>query len=444
MAKIYNTVAKAYNAFKKIFRGDFGVESGGYGCVGSSTVISCKEDNLDVGKAFFIKGKTQNKEIYTQNIINEEAYNNKLIDKIDPLYIFHIKTKQCKVNNNNITKIKEKCKATSTNELYISNDKTPGEIITMENGGVELFNYIYIEKNMKSEKDFFRLLYNLSNVLLMIKLMNSAELIHKDLKESNILYDKKGKINVIDFGGITNYNDYFEWKSITIKYVPIDLLIFYEKFLKNDGTVAIDLYILRAKMIIDIIENNERSKSKSKSNTRRNSRGKRINTNNEIIQSSSFKNNKYTYEDFKYEINDLFKIFDSDAQQIKEIEYNSKSKYDVYSFGIIIFNIIYKNAFLEKYKETTTLLYKFVYDCIHPNVNNRLSIDQSLTRYLDIFTLYTTENGGDNTAFNNISIKKLGSLGAEEEKTYAPIMPYINKMKDFETKKKARTYRFWK
>jgi serine/threonine protein kinase len=297
---------------------------------------------------------------------------------------------------------------------------------------------------MKSEKDFFRLLYNLSNVLLMIKLMNSAELIHKDLKESNILYDKKGKINVIDFGGITNYNDYFEWKSITIKYVPIDLLIFYEKFLKNDGTVAIDLYILRAKMIIDIIENNERSKSKSKSNTRRNSRGKRINTNNEIIQSSSFKNNKYTYEDFKYEINDLFKIFDSDAQQIKEIEYNSKSKYDVYSFGIIIFNIIYKNAFLEKYKETTTLLYKFVYDCIHPNVNNRLSIDQSLTRYLDIFTLYTTENGGDNTAFNNISIKKLGSLGAEEEKTYAPIMPYINKMKDFETKKKARTYRFWK
>jgi serine/threonine protein kinase len=132
--------------------------------------------------------------LLNENSASEEYLVNQIWKEIDPNQKFSIwATNYCKFNSSNIKNENQIDKCTVS-------FKTPKKerLILYPYGGVDLYKYLYV--NPPKAKDYLKIFTNFSNLLEGIKIANSNNIVHLDIKEDNIVVDNDLNMRFIDFG----------------------------------------------------------------------------------------------------------------------------------------------------------------------------------------------------------------------------------------------------
>lgn len=196
------------------------VGSGGFGCAYYPS-LHCK-DNIDIYGNQIIDSFYKNKisKATTENNAINEINEQVSIDNADSIFSFHLPPPvSCKIENTIENKKHiDECYPLKTRMVDINHT----QLLLIKNGGMDLDKFVNYLTNPISKlnyNDKHKIInYFWKNSIILIKaiqLFNLNNIIHNDIKPQNIVFNKKnGKLNIIDFGLVVNFNKYqFESSS---------------------------------------------------------------------------------------------------------------------------------------------------------------------------------------------------------------------------------------
>tara|TARA_B110000967_G_scaffold184583_1_gene204147 strand:- start:7579 stop:9033 length:1455 start_codon:yes stop_codon:yes gene_type:complete len=169
------------------------VGEGTYGCV-HNPPLKCKDKpyNPDPNKV---------SKILTKKHANEELKEFKLIKKADKKENFHLGNPESCIPDDNIdNKISiDECKR------FNSNNIKKYKLLLLKNGGKDLEQiedkFKLLKENNQNRHKIENMWLDMSRILYGSKVLMDNGVIHKDLKQQNIVYNEEtGRVNFIDFG----------------------------------------------------------------------------------------------------------------------------------------------------------------------------------------------------------------------------------------------------
>jgi len=174
------------------------VGEGSFGCV-HNPPLKCKDKpyNPDPNKV---------SKILTKKHANSELTEFKLIKKADEKEDFHLgKPDDCLPDNNEANQ-----RAINTCRRFSSFDIDNYKLLLLKNGGQDLKeiekNYVMFNNNISNlnRRKIEHFWLDMSRIIYGSKVLMDNNIVHHDLKQQNIVYNKKtGRVNFIDFGLMT-------------------------------------------------------------------------------------------------------------------------------------------------------------------------------------------------------------------------------------------------
>jgi serine/threonine protein kinase len=198
---------------------------GSSGCV-FSPALKCREGESSLNKVSkLMKNREANKEY--DNIVYIRSKLSSIPNFED---YFLLDAEKCKPLPN-ITKF-SKCKKLFTDIENINERISEFTVITMLNGGPPIDDYIY---NKGSFQKIYDVHLGLARLLVNgIIPMNQMNIFHCDIKDSNVLIDRKRKVRLIDWGLYTEYTPGSfpqVWRNRPIQFnVPFSVILFTDSF----------------------------------------------------------------------------------------------------------------------------------------------------------------------------------------------------------------------
>jgi serine/threonine protein kinase len=237
---------------KNIKKGGKIIASGGFGCVFSPALKCHGTTKRESGKI--------SKIMINKHAAAEYEEINSIKKKLDSIpnyedYFLLNDVTLChpaKLTNSDLEGFSDKCKTLIKRDITKKNINTKLDEITslnLPNGGLPVDDFLY--KNGSFEKMYkvhVQLLDLLKNGIIP---MNSKNIYHSDIKDSNVLIDESGKVRLIDWGLTVDYQGSKtsefpkNWRNRPLQFnVPFSVIIFtdsfyekYSEYLKNDGKV---------------------------------------------------------------------------------------------------------------------------------------------------------------------------------------------------------------
>jgi len=217
--------------------------SGGFGCV-FSPALKCQNEKRNKGKVSKLMTKRHAIEEY-EEINNIKNKLNNISNFQDYFLLNDINIcKPDKLTKKDISNFKTKCKALPKDGVTkdnINNSLDNLMLLNMPNGGIPVDDFIY-------NKGSFEKIRNINDSLMKLLVngiveMNSRNIYHCDIKDSNVLVDEDEtqlKIRLIDWGLSTEYipkqNNPFPstWRNRPFQFnVPFSVIIFSDDFIEK-------------------------------------------------------------------------------------------------------------------------------------------------------------------------------------------------------------------
>ena len=223
-------------------------------------------------------------------------------------------------------------------------------LLTSKYGGISLEKY-FNKNKINTENKFLQLMNKLKNILFGLKKLNENNISHNDIKSENIVI-KNNTFKIIDFGISSYINNYTFLNDRSYKEFITDrfYLIYPPEFIYSN---------LNDNDVINELNNYKFRKNFSK-----------LSHLYKILFNIDFENYLYNF---------LINYKPFDVYELNQIN----SKLDVYSFGMMIINLFYKNNFLTN---DSLMIKEFFYlftNMCNPDYKNRLDINKSY----ELFTM---------------------------------------------------------
>lgn len=95
-------------------------------------------------------------------------------------------------------------------------------VMELLGGGMDLFDYIELNKNM-TENEVRHIFYQIANA---VKHLHTHKIVHRDIKDENVVLDNEGTVHLIDFGCATYYKKgrKFDTFTGTLEYCAPEVL----------------------------------------------------------------------------------------------------------------------------------------------------------------------------------------------------------------------------
>tara|TARA_B100000575_G_scaffold289675_1_gene291896 strand:+ start:7903 stop:9144 length:1242 start_codon:yes stop_codon:yes gene_type:complete len=388
-----NIKKKSKKTIKNIISGGKRIGKGGWGCV-VKPAIRCPNYKLKLNN-------TISKLIFRDtdsDDINDELETYKKLKQIDPKFKYFLTYhKICRLTNSNDRsnvvsvkflnskhkqyKIINSKKSKNINSSYCPIDFSVKPInIIMPDGGNSLYQIL---KNQKFIKEQNILKNNITtyfkHLLKCLQILHNQEIIHRDIKEDNIMakYNVKHdylNIRLIDFGlcdkikNIKNINDIR--RQGTLGYISPDLYIlkyiikYYDYLLSHENTDY---------KVINVIKSEIKSKickKLSKLSVTQKNMSIKVDSDSSLL----YVNGIFTLDDLTETYNHLFNLYDDD--KILNSYLNKKSGYvykvDVYSLGIVFQSIV------QELNINNIKLKKLIINMLHINPETRFTVNECL------------------------------------------------------------------
>jgi hypothetical protein len=229
------------NNINNINTGGSVLASGGYGCVFIPSLLCEREKKRKTKRVSkLMTKKNAIKEYDKINFLKEKLVNIKDYKKYFLLYNINL----CKVKNLKKSDLKnytKKCRALKKEKITEQNINQNLDrmlSLNMPNGGLPVDEYL--NKNLTIKK-MYTLHINLTELLKKgIIPMNNRNLYHSDIKDSNVLVDKKIKTRLIDWGLATEYVPFknnnlpSSWKNRPFQFnTPFSIILFTNHFIEK-------------------------------------------------------------------------------------------------------------------------------------------------------------------------------------------------------------------
>ena len=229
------------------------------------------------------------------------------------------------------------------------------KLLTSKYGGITLKEY-FNKNPTNTEKKFLDLMNKLKNILFGLKILNENNISHNDIKSDNIVV-KNNTFKIIDFGISSLINNYKSFDNRSYKEFNTDrfYLTYPPEFIYsnlNDNDIEYEL------------KNYKFRKNFSKLSD---------------LYKMLF---NIDLDNYLYEFLISYKPFD--INELKQLH----SKLDVYSFGIMIINLFYKNNLLTN---DSLMIREFFYlftNMCNPDYLNRLDINKSYELFTSLLKKY--------------------------------------------------------
>jgi serine/threonine protein kinase len=243
------------NKTKKNYRNNKGgkvIASGGYGCV-FNPALKCegasKRESKKISKLMTDRHATQ--EYEEINSLKEKLDS---VPNYEDYFLLYDATlcRPAKLTTKDLESFNDKCTALPKDNITKANINTKlDELMSLNlpNGGLPVDDYIY------SDGSFEKIYRVHSHLVKLLKdgiiPMNSRNIYHSDIKDSNVLIDDSGKARLIDWGLTVEYKPGTtvefpkNWRNRPLQFnVPFSVVIFtdafyerYTQYLKDGGEV---------------------------------------------------------------------------------------------------------------------------------------------------------------------------------------------------------------
>jgi serine/threonine protein kinase len=337
------------------------------------------------------------------------------IDQIDKKQDFYLgKPIRCKVDDQNEKNI-EAIRNCGKGEELLNNIKELS-LILLDDGGMDLHQYaIHLYKMYESGEEseiiikIEQLLYEALRILRGLQVFNKHSVVHRDLKPSNLLYDEqKDRLNFIDFGFMTKKSDildqarkndyrYLYWWNFPIEIQFYNRCVF-DRFVNDvkGHTGAINEDFINQirnfdekKIRAELIKLNRFDETKIDEKLME-IKNKVIPIKNKIKYADRIQNLNHIDDFFKHIGNSNANRFKLDYNQfitheLQKFEYEdflekSVNTFDVYGIGITF--LFFIGCFKPLFDEELYIdLNNFFYQMITPDLNKRMTVDDSLKNY---------------------------------------------------------------
>jgi serine/threonine protein kinase len=299
---------------------------------------------------------------------NLELKQNNFFDKLDTNFDYHLeKSHNCKIGYAKNKDAIELCNILEKSQ----NGRTSKEAIPKKNkknkkwsaliqpyGGIDLFQLFLVERDYEFLVPF---LTNFKNMFLAVQLLEQNKYLHRDIKPANILYNPlTHRFNLIDFGLhrhmntiLFNENQNF---NQPLEYIFISIIVF-KKMREKENFQPICKNKLE-----DILVNLEYDCSIPTIDPYFN---EKIYT-GLLSTIESIRTGKITYNDFR---NKSLHTFDS------------------YSLGFTLMHVVKKNI-TSLPLQLSNELYHLAFSMIDSNLENRITIQQAISKYEQIIGLF--------------------------------------------------------
>jgi serine/threonine protein kinase len=248
-----NTNDEKNTSAKKINKGGKVLASGGFGCVFSPALKCSGSTHREKGKVSKLMTEKHAREEYQEiNAIKAKLDSIKNYENYFLLYDATL-CKPARIETSDLVNYTKKCSALPKSKITRLNINTSLDkvmILNMPNGGLAVDDYIY-------ENGSYDKIYELHIKLVElfkkgIIPMNSKNIFHNDIKDSNVLVDQSTdgiKTRLIDWGLSTAYKPFEDepfpkvWRNRPLQFnVPFSVIIFsdyfvekYSKFIEDGG-----------------------------------------------------------------------------------------------------------------------------------------------------------------------------------------------------------------
>ncbi len=238
---------------KKINKGGKVLASGGFGCVFSPALKCAGSTHREKDKVSKLMTEKHAREEYEE--INSIKAKLDSIKNYENYFLLYDATlcKPARIDNSDLVNYTKKCSAlpkSNITRLNINASLDKVMILNMPNGGVAVDDYIYENGSYDKIYDLHIKLVNLFKKGIIP--MNSKNIFHNDIKDSNVLVDESSdglKTRLIDWGLSTEYKPFEDapfpktWRNRPLQFnVPFSVIIFsdyfvekYSKFIEDGG-----------------------------------------------------------------------------------------------------------------------------------------------------------------------------------------------------------------
>jgi serine/threonine protein kinase len=238
---------------KKINKGGKVLASGGFGCVFKPALKCSGSTHREKDKVSKLMTEKHAREEYEEIV----AFKTKLdsIKNYENYFLLYDATlcKPARIDTSDLVNYTKKCSAlpkSNITRLNINTSLDKVMILNMPNGGVAVDDYIYENGSYDKIYDLHIKLVNLFKKGIIP--MNSKNIFHNDIKDSNVLVDESSeeiKTRLIDWGLSTEYKPFEDepfpnvWRNRPLQFnVPFSVIIFsdyfietYSKFIEDGG-----------------------------------------------------------------------------------------------------------------------------------------------------------------------------------------------------------------
>lgn len=238
---------------KKINKGGKVLASGGFGCVFSPALKCAGSTHREKDKVSKLMTEKHAREEYEE--INSIKAKLDSIKNYENFFLLYDATlcKPARIDNSDLVNYTKKCSAlpkSNITRLNINASLDKVMILNMPNGGLAVDDYIYENGSYDKIYDLHIKLVNLFKKGIIP--MNSKNIFHNDIKDSNVLVDESSdglKTRLIDWGLSTEYKPFEDapfpktWRNRPLQFnVPFSVIIFsdyfvekYSKFIEDGG-----------------------------------------------------------------------------------------------------------------------------------------------------------------------------------------------------------------
>ena len=391
------------------------IGSGGFGCAYYPS-LHCK-DNVDICGNKIIDSFYKNKisKATTENNAINEINEQISIDNADKIFSFHLPPPvSCKVENTNENKkYIDRCNPLKTRLVDINHT----QLLLIENGGMDLYKFVDYLTNPTSklnhiDKHNIIISFWKKSVILIkaIKIFNLNNIIHNDIKPQNIVFNtKNGKLNIIDFGLVVNFDNYkFNSYYTNFAYtMEKNILEDVDNFFTNINDTSdkkFDEYLGVSETINTI---NKCKISKDKNINMLDELYKKLSLSNKIKKKKILYFLSYVSEltelnhnflsnpsyKLKYGFNnstDILNILSKNIYKDKnfnDILNKSKITQDMYGIGFTLIFVLLQTFEYINNDEFIIKIYKILFSMMHPDCFKRPDIDELFNEYKEVVEL---------------------------------------------------------